>query len=80
MYSIDYLIGEPEYLRKGYGKEMVRLLRERLSDLGVKCVVAQPDKNNTSSRNVLEANGYKNYGEYYALMLKPDTARKEYSC
>ncbi len=69
MFSIDYLIGAPEYLQKGYGKEMVRLLEERLSALGAKRVVVQPHKENISSCNVLEANGYTDNGQYYAKEL-----------
>lgn len=71
MYSIDYLIGEPEYLRRGYGREMVRLLGEILAGLGAERIIAQPDPENASSRNVLEANGYVFQGEYYKAELTP---------
>jgi predicted N-acetyltransferase YhbS len=73
MFSIDYLIGEPEYLHKGYGREMVRLLGEMLTKIGAKRVVVQPDKENASSCNVLEANGYIYNGEYYMKDLSPQT-------
>ncbi len=69
MFSIDFLIGAPEYLKKGYGQEMVRLLGEKLSALGAKRVVVQPDRKNTSSCQVLKANGYADNGEYYARQL-----------
>jgi predicted N-acetyltransferase YhbS len=75
LFSIDYLIGEPKYLRKGYGREMVRLLGEMLADLGAKRVVIQPDKENTASRKVLEANGYIYNGEYYLKEVRQNVQR-----
>ena len=68
-YSIDYLIGEPESLKRGYGREMVRLLGEILSDLGAERVIAQPEQDNFASRKALEANGYVWNGDYYVLEL-----------
>ncbi|WP_186894804.1 GNAT family N-acetyltransferase [Acetobacterium malicum] len=58
-YSIDYLIGEREFLGKGYGKKTVQLLTEmifRLSDS--KRIVVQPEPENRGSCNALLANGY----------------------
>ena len=77
MFSIDYLIGEPEYLQKGYGREIVRLLGEMLTELGAKRVVVQPDKENVSSCHVLEANGYIYNGKYYTKDLSPTLDRIE---
>ena len=64
-FSIDYLIGEPEYLRKGYGREMVRLLTEKVRKRGGTRILVQPDKGNTPSGRALEANDYRMIdGEY----------------
>lgn len=71
MFSIDYLIGEPEYLQKGYGKQMLRRLEQRLLLLGAKRVVVQPDKENISSRKMLAAHGYTDNGEYFAKEFDP---------
>ena len=67
LFSIDYLIGEPQALRKGYGSEMVRILTSTIRNLGAKKVIVQPDEENTASRRALEANGYRTNGEYYAI-------------
>lgn len=75
LFSIDYLIGEPKYLRKGYGQEMVRLLGEMLTGLGATRVVIQPDKENAASRKVLEANGYTYNGEYYLKDIRKNVQR-----
>lgn len=58
-YSIDYLIGETDFLGKGYGKKTVQLLTEmifRFSDS--KRIVVQPEPENRGSCKALLANGY----------------------
>lgn len=67
VYSIDYLIGEPEYLHKGYGKEMLRILTSMVSSLNVKKIIVAPEDENTASKRVLEANGYIRNGEDYIM-------------
>jgi len=58
-YSIDYLIGEDNYLGKGLGKKMVAKLVEMIfSHANAKRIIVQPDKNNVASGNVLLANGF----------------------
>lgn len=58
-YSIDYLIGNEDYLNKGYGKEIVRILTEHIKDTENACqIIVQPDDNNHASNGVLLANGY----------------------
>jgi RimJ/RimL family protein N-acetyltransferase len=64
VYSIDYLIGNENYLSKGYGKELVRLLTDMIFALGVKEIIVDPDKENARSNGVLLANGYKFNNEY----------------
>lgn len=58
-YSIDYLIGEEEYLGKGYGKKIVELLTEMIfAKSDSKRIVVQPEPENKASCNALIANGY----------------------
>ena len=58
-YSIDYLIGNEDYLGKGYGKKIVRLLTTTIStNKRAKEIIVQPDKENEASNHVLMANGY----------------------
>jgi RimJ/RimL family protein N-acetyltransferase len=58
-YSIDYLIGEEEYLRKGIGKSIIALLvREIFSLPDSKRIIVQPDEKNSASTNSLLSNGF----------------------
>lgn len=58
-YSIDYLIGDPASLRKGYGAQAIRLLaREALAMPQAARVIAQPDGPNAASRRALLAAGF----------------------
>jgi RimJ/RimL family protein N-acetyltransferase len=70
MYSIDYLIGEEEYLGKGYGKEIVRLLMDEIYSLSPEAeIVVQPDNDNIPSCKALLANSfvYDAGKEYFVL-------------
>ncbi len=67
VFSIDYLIGETAYLRRGFGRRMVALLLERLRERGAKTVVVQPESENTASNRSLAANGFQWNGEEYYL-------------
>jgi predicted N-acetyltransferase YhbS len=69
IYSIDYLIGNPAYLKKGYGKTMILLMLEKLRKLGVKKVIVGPDKENTPSNNTLKSCGFVWDGEDYIMEL-----------
>lgn len=70
LYSIDYLIGEEDCLRKGYGKAIVNLLvgeiRKQCAGAGV---VVQPEQENIASCKALLSNGfiYDSDKEYYVL-------------
>ncbi len=58
-YSIDYLIGELAYLRKGYGAEAIRLLvRDALMQPDAARVIVQPDELNAASRRAVLAAGF----------------------
>ena len=63
VFSIDFLIGEPEYLCRGHGKDMVLLLTEKVKSLGCKRIIVQPEQDNIASRRTLEANGFWYNGE-----------------
>ncbi|GEM_PF-760087 len=59
MFSIDYFIGEEEYLRKGFGKETVKLLTQKIWTLNPNAqIVVQPENENIASCKALLANGY----------------------
>jgi len=73
MFSIDYFIGEEDYLRRGYGKETVKaligLIQRRQADAEI---VVQPEPENIASGKALLVNGF-SYDEkykYYSLLLK----------
>lgn len=56
VYSIDYLIGEEQYLRKGCCRQMVALM---LSEIGSgKAIMALPDLENAASCNTLLSCGF----------------------
>lgn len=58
-YSIDYLIGETEYLRMGYGKAIVsQLIKKIKSQKNAKLIIVQPDLNNKASCNTLLSIGF----------------------
>jgi RimJ/RimL family protein N-acetyltransferase len=59
MFSLDYLIGEEDFLRKGYGTQIVGMMLDEIR----KCspgavVVAEPDSENIASCRALLANGF----------------------
>lgn len=58
-YSIDYLIGEEEYLGKGNGKKIVQLLTKMIFAIPDSArIVVQPEPDNKASCNALMGNGY----------------------
>ena len=67
MCSIDYLIGEPDYLHKGLGQKMIARLLDILRDKGIKTVVVRPDSDNAKSNRALEANRFVWNGTNYIL-------------
>ncbi len=72
-YSIDYLIGNEEYLGKGYGKEIIRALTGHIKDTeDAREIVVQPDEDNDASTGVLLANGYvyDKQRKYYHKLLE----------
>ena len=58
-YSIDYMIGETDYLRKGFGKEIVSdLIRKIMLHTDAKRIVVQPEPENKASCGLLLACGF----------------------
>lgn len=69
-YSIDYMIGEEEYLNKGFGKAIVGMLVEAVFSIdGVKEIIVSPEPENISSCKSLLANSFK-YDTTYELYQK----------
>jgi len=69
LFSIDYLIGDENYLRKGYGKAIIELLTETIKkNENGKRIIVQPDKENISSNKALLSAGYV-YDEEYQYYI-----------
>ena len=82
-YSIDYLIGEENYLNKGYEKEIIRQLIEKVKTEGGKEIIVQPDMENVRSNKIILANGFE-YNEnkkyyYKELQVKYKTWQTAYN-
>lgn len=67
VYSIDYLIGEPQYLKQGIGKQIIKLLIERIWQLGAQEIIVEPEAENIASNKSLEANGFRWQNSAYVL-------------
>ena len=67
VYSIDYLIGCADYLRRGFGKEMIAIMLDMLREIGAKKVIVDPEKENVASNKALEASGFIWNGNEYNL-------------
>lgn len=58
-YSIDYLIGETDYLGKGFGKAIVMALIEKIrGQHNAKRIIVQPEQENKASCNTLLSCGF----------------------
>lgn len=58
-YSIDYMIGDPNYLKKGLGKAIAtKLTKIIFSDTDAKVIIVQPEAENAASRHTLSSSGY----------------------
>lgn len=58
-YSIDYLIGNPDYIGKGYGTLIVKRLIDEIWSLDdAKRIIVQPDVKNAASCNTLLSCGF----------------------
>ena len=67
-YSMDYLIGEEDYLGKGIGKKMiVKLVEMIFAHESAKRIIVQPDENNKASCNVLLSKGFSFDNNIYGI-------------
>ena len=58
-YSIDYLIGEEAFLRKGYGTRIIeKLIQLIFGETNAQKIIVQPDEDNVASRNTLLSAGF----------------------
>ena len=71
IYSIDYLIGEEKYLNKGFGKEIIKELIEKIRMENGREIIVQPELKNVQSNKILLANGfeYDNNRKYYVKKI-----------
>lgn len=59
-YSIDYLIGEEDYIQKGYGKQIILELINVISkENNAKRIIVKPEMDNIESCKTLESAGFK---------------------
>ncbi len=59
VYSIDYLLGDTAYLKKGYGKAIVMALIEKIrAEAGAKRIIVKPELQNDASCGTLRACGF----------------------
>jgi RimJ/RimL family protein N-acetyltransferase len=73
IFSIDYLIGEENFLRKGFGKQIIKLLIDEISKENESFeIIVQPELENTASNKTLLANGfiYDENNQYYTIKIK----------
>lgn len=65
-YEIGYLIGEEQYLNKGIGKTIIRMLEDKIVEVGGKEIASDPDEENIISIKALLSNGFrkKSDGDY----------------
>ena len=58
-YSIDYMIGARDYLKKGIGTKIINLLVKHLFETtSAKRIIVQPDEDNKASCNTLLSAGF----------------------
>ncbi len=72
-YSVDYLIGEEQYLRKGYGKKIIQMLIDRIrEETQAKEIIVQPEEENQPSCKALISCGfeYDKTTAYYKMNLQ----------
>ena len=66
VFEIGYLIGEEDYLGKGFGKMIIQKLEEKIIELGGKEILADPGEENIISIKTLLSNGFVKFkdGDY----------------
>lgn len=74
-FSMDYFIGEEACLQKGYGKGIIRLLKNEIYKLNPNAgIIVQPESENIASCKALLSNGfvYNETNEYYEIIINPN--------
>lgn len=72
-YSIDYMIGEANYLGKGLGKQIIKCLIDKIKLYSnAKRIIVQPEPENKASCGILLASGFAfdEINKIYYLELK----------
>jgi RimJ/RimL family protein N-acetyltransferase len=69
-YEVNYLIGEEEYLNKGIGKLIIKIMEGKIKEIGGKILLADPESENIISQKTLLSNGFikNNDGDYRKLL------------
>lgn len=69
-YSIDYMIGELDYVGKGLGKQIVQfLIHEIEKHPDAKRIIVQPEEENKASCGVLKSCGYVYNSAFYEYII-----------
>ena len=79
-YSLDYLIGEAAYLRRGCAREALLQLGARIkAQPDAQRIIVQPDADNAASQNALRAAGYSHDAKnnLFLLVLQPAPAAEQ---
>lgn len=79
-YSIDYLIGEEDYLGKGLGKQIIkRLIDEIKNHSNAKRIIVQPEEENHASCGVLKSCDftYNSKFQIYTLLINGIMEKEE---
>lgn len=70
-FSLDYLIGEPDYLGRGMGRAIVESLLSRIAEEpGARRVIGLPDQDNAASCHTLMSAGFRYDGENRLYLLE----------
>lgn len=71
-YSIDYLIGDDDYIGKGYSRRIVTELINHIRDnTDARYVIAQPEEDNTVSKKTLLSAGFEKKDDIFVFTLDP---------
>jgi len=57
-YEVNFFIGEEEYLNKGLGKIMLKILEEKIKEIGGKELLSDPEPENVLSQKLLLSRGF----------------------
>ena len=71
IYSIQYIIGNEDYSNKYYGKEIVKILVEKIKEINGFLIIIKPEPERKIINQILKETGFKynNEKEYYYMKL-----------